>query len=306
LLGLTNSSEVFYTARNLTSSNAEAFLWPTPKSGAELYNDGIWVSFDSDGGGRHIYDDGAIVQFLKIEPADIPVTEELRILFMPFAPLTVPYKELAQFTVSVTDTNGQPVADVVTNLVTSVPGSTFAAGQFSYTVTNLAWVGVTNGIQFAASNSTVSTSAWMNVVVPVDSNGNGIPDVWERTYFDNYTNTAGGHADSDGVPNGNEYIANTDPTDPADFFQLTDIRVLASPAGRSIVCKTAPDRVYRIQFTDASLRGNPVPWTSFVGAGVWTNVSAVPSHTFSDDGTFNTSGTALSTQRTYRVWVGLP
>ncbi len=89
LLGLTNSASVYYNVRNLASSTAQAALWPTPKSGAELYNDGIWVSFDSDGGGRAIYDDGAIVQFLKIEPAAAPGGTETT-----NSPVPVPYSWL--------------------------------------------------------------------------------------------------------------------------------------------------------------------------------------------------------------------
>jgi hypothetical protein len=140
----------------------------------------------------------------------------------------------------------------------------------------------------------------------VDSNGNGIPDVWEREYFTNYLETATGNPDTDPDSNYDEYVANTDPTDGNDFFQLTDIQIIVTPTGRSIVCKTAPDRVYRIEFTDARLQVNPVPWTPFQANGVWTNLSAAVSHAFTDDGTANTSGTPLSTQRTYRVWAGLP
>ena len=88
LLGLNNATGVFYNVRNLASSQAEQTVWATPKSGAELYNDGIWVSFDSDQGGRNIYDDGAIVQYLKIEEVDAPApapTETSN------SPVAVPY-----------------------------------------------------------------------------------------------------------------------------------------------------------------------------------------------------------------------
>ena len=92
LLGLTNSASVYYNVRNLASSAAQAAVWPTPKSGAELYNDGIWVSFDSDGGGRAIHDDGAIVQFLKIEQAAAPGGTETT-----NSPVPVPHAWLAGY-----------------------------------------------------------------------------------------------------------------------------------------------------------------------------------------------------------------
>jgi hypothetical protein len=302
-LGLSNSPSVWYNVRNLAASKAENYVWPAPRTGADLYSNGIWVSFDSDGGGREIYDDGAIVQYLKLEEVQ---PTPLRIAFNPASPIRVPYKELAQFAVIVTDTNGQPVSGVTTNLVTSVPGATFSGGQFSYTVTDTNWVGATNGVQFAASNSTSATSAWMNVVVPLDSNTNGIPDVWERTYFTNYLQTAGGNPDLDPGSNYDEFVANTDPNNPNDFFQLTDIQVIVVPTGRRIVCKTAPDRKYRIEFTDTALNAPLVGWTPFQANGAWTNATAAGSYAFTDDGTANTSGTPLATQRTYRVWAGLP
>ena len=84
LLGLQNSTSVFYNVRNLASSDANAALWSPAKSGADLYANGIWVNFPSDSGGN-IYDDGAIVQYLKIEEASAPATETSN------SPVAVPY-----------------------------------------------------------------------------------------------------------------------------------------------------------------------------------------------------------------------
>ncbi len=86
LLGLENSADVFYNVRNLAASDATAWVWETPKSGAELHSDGLWVSFDSDQGGRDIYDDGAIVQYLKIEEVPAPGAEATS-----ESPVPVPY-----------------------------------------------------------------------------------------------------------------------------------------------------------------------------------------------------------------------
>ena len=72
LLGLSNSASAYYNVRNLAASDANATLWETPKSGAELYANGIYVDFDSDDAGN-IYDDGHIVQYLKLEEAESPV-----------------------------------------------------------------------------------------------------------------------------------------------------------------------------------------------------------------------------------------
>ncbi len=84
LLGLDNSTGTYYNVRNLAASDAEAELWPTARSGADLYANGVWVNFTSDDSGN-IYDDGAIVQYLKLEEAPAPGTETTN------SPVPVPY-----------------------------------------------------------------------------------------------------------------------------------------------------------------------------------------------------------------------
>ena len=90
LLGLTNSPSVYYNVRNLASSLAEDYLWATPKSGADLYAGGVWVSFSSDSG-ANIYDNGAIVQYLKLEEVPAPGTATTN------SPVAVPYGWLDGF-----------------------------------------------------------------------------------------------------------------------------------------------------------------------------------------------------------------
>ena len=84
-------------------------------------------------------------------------------------------------------------------------------------------------------------ACWMNVasnsafvrcgevsggVAGFDVNANGLPDVWERTYFGG-TNEAGGGAaddwDHDGVNNYGEYVAGTCPTNRASVLQIDDV-----------------------------------------------------------------------------------
>ncbi|MGD9611938.1 MAG: hypothetical protein AB7V22_03465 [Kiritimatiellia bacterium] len=90
LLGLQNSTGIYYNVRNLAASDAEAELWATPRTGADLYANGIWVNFTSDDTGN-IYDDGAIVQYLKLEEAPAPGTETTN------SPVPVPYEWLDGF-----------------------------------------------------------------------------------------------------------------------------------------------------------------------------------------------------------------
>ena len=221
LLGLTNSADAFYNVRNLASSDAGAWMWATNKSGAELYQDGIWVSFDSDGGGRPIYADGAIVQYLKIELADAP---------------------------GGTATTNTPVAVPYAWLDGHYPG-----GHSPEEYEQLAMQG--------ASNGTLS--------------------VWQA------------------------YVANLDPTDPADQFLVTALRGTNSLTERVITVKTEPARVYRVEYANGSLAEGVAAWTNFFGA--WTNGEPyASSYSFIDDGTEGSSGSPLGTQRTYRVRVSLP
>lgn len=55
----------YYNVRNLASSAASQYLWPAPKTGQELYDNGIWVNLSADTGGS-ITRDGALVQYLRI------------------------------------------------------------------------------------------------------------------------------------------------------------------------------------------------------------------------------------------------
>jgi hypothetical protein len=49
----------------------------------------------------------------------------------------------------------------------------------------------------------------------IDSRGCGMPDSWQMTYFGNLTNNATGDFDGDGVPNLQEFLDGTDPTNAA-------------------------------------------------------------------------------------------
>jgi len=62
LLGM--DTNMHYNVRNLASSDASAYLWTTNKTGADLYNNGIYVSLPGDT--VSITNDGALVQYLRV------------------------------------------------------------------------------------------------------------------------------------------------------------------------------------------------------------------------------------------------
>ena len=55
-----------------------------------------------------------------------------------------------------------------------------------------------------------------------DSDGDGLPDIWEILYFGDLDELPGGFSDLDDFSNLEEYIAGTDPADSASFFAITN------------------------------------------------------------------------------------
>jgi hypothetical protein len=75
LLGLEAGKS--YTARNLASGNAEQILWTNTTE--KLTSEGVWVNFTADQNGSAFYNDGAMVQFLKLEEYVPPTTYDITV-----------------------------------------------------------------------------------------------------------------------------------------------------------------------------------------------------------------------------------
>lgn len=120
----------------------------------------------------------------------------------------------------------------------------------------------------------------MNVLAPADGNTNGLPDYWEASF--GITNPAGDE-DGDGVRNGLEYVANTNPTNAA-----SALRVVSATMGGGGECTIRWAAVgatrYRISYRDGNPNG---PFTDVVLPAA-LEINPAPSgvagvQTFTDD-----------------------
>ena len=304
LLGMNTSK--YYNVRNLASSDAGTYLWPSNKAGAELYNNGLWVNLPG-GTVNAITNDGELVQYLKLQEFD--GGNHAPVLTVP-GPHTLPVGSSTNFNVTATDDDSDTV--VISN-PTAPGGATFNGTTFSWTA-GTADVNTTNLLVFVGNDQKGATNSWVTntttIVVPFDWNSNGMGDDWEWNNFANLTNGAAGDNDNDGANNYSEYIAGTDPTNNASYFRVTNIVTSAGQTNHLIRVPTQPGRHYTISYAGGV--SNNAAWHGFgntnLGVGTWLETNTVPSSfTFTDDETANTTTSAPTDgRRYYRIKVSRP
>jgi hypothetical protein len=130
-------------------------------------------------------------------------------------------------------------------------------GRFSGSVygSNIGWISLSNAVAH------VQTTA---IAAGEDSDGDGIPDAWELGHAGNLTRlSAVTDVDTDGATDLQEYLADTDPLDPADRLEVLD---LMRPPGENFVrldWSTRPTRTYFIQ-----MREDLAPGLSWLDSGL--------------------------------------
>ncbi|MBI1841516.1 MAG: hypothetical protein HYR88_11785 [Verrucomicrobia bacterium] len=100
----------------------------------------------------------------------------------------------------------------------------------------------------------------------VDTDGDGIPDSWERKYTGGLVKlTQTGDLDGDGVSDYDEYLAGTDPTKASDRFLVVNIAAANAGDSVQITWNSNPSRCYQIQERDNLFSGG---WLDVASPGL--------------------------------------
>jgi hypothetical protein len=111
-----------------------------------------------------------------------------------------------------------------------------------------------------AANPSPSLVARFNVSALTDADQDELPDDWEAQFGLDAANPADRNqdADGDGLTNYEEYIAGTDPTNPASYLRIE--RIIASGVAQ-LQLGALSNRSYTVQYID---RLGPGPWTTLL------------------------------------------
>jgi hypothetical protein len=97
----------------------------------------------------------------------------------------------------------------------------------------------------------------------VDMDADGMDDDWEMHYFGTLARDGSGNFDGDHETDREEYLAGTDPTDPASSLRFTGIgRALRDPYfDTELSWSSAPGKTYRVQHKGSVT----APWSDVPG-----------------------------------------
>jgi hypothetical protein len=243
LLGLQNSAARQYNIRNLASSNASANIWGSARTGADIYNNGIFVSL---GGGtvNPITNDGELAQFLKIvdvtlPPASAPNTSYYQIGNQGTFTWTSnagPHDNITSWRISIGTTPGGN--NLVNNIsvndtshtFTGTPGQTYYA---TLTAVNAAGVNSTASTSDTGAPNPNSTTTPVKLLAPTADD------------------------DADGQTNEAEHAAGTNPLSSASSFKVNSH---TQPANGefTITWASVVGKKYRVQRSATLVSGD---WT---------------------------------------------
>lgn len=236
LLGLQNSAARQYNVRNLASSNAAANLWPTARTGADIYTNGVFVSLHGGVGTPEITEDGALVQYLKIVDVTPPPSS---------APNTSYYQIGNQGTFTWTS-NAGPHDNIASYRISigTTPGGNDLANNISVNSTSYQFTG-TPGQTYYATLKAVSGAGIESTASSSDS-GSPNPNS-TTTPVKLLAPTA--DEDADGQSNEAEAAAGTNPLSNASAFKVNNASVPAN-GEFTITWASVVGKKYRVQRSD--------------------------------------------------------
>ena len=267
-----------YTARNLASSDAEQILWT--KTTEELTSEGVWVDFPADQNGSAFYDDGAMVQFLKLEKYVPPATHDITVTagangsVSPDGTVTVEDGGDQEFTIAADA--GYRIESV---LADGMPVAEFGNDDTSYTYT---WANVTADGTLAATfvEQTVEPE-----FVP-SAGGVDVPVAWMEANYPGMTYEEMLEQVDATAANGKDtvwqcYIADLDPTD-ADAAMVVGREIDLSD-GVSFKVNVPAGRTAEVCYKDDMTGATQENWQAFDPVASYSNTGTAASEwTFSD------------------------
>lgn len=171
----------------------------------------------------------------------------------PIGAVTVPGGS-ATFSVQVTNTATLPITYRWKRGASDIVGGTVTVNErISFiTVTNI--LGTQTNFSVTVSNiarKTAIVSKTASVALLTDTDKDGLPDVWERQFaFDPASATdAGLDWDGDLMSNQAEFIAGTNPKDPASLLSLRGIST--GPAGTLLEFDAVENRTYTLEYAES-------------------------------------------------------
>jgi hypothetical protein len=166
------------------------------------------------------------------------------------------------------ESNGAPKVDLNTGRLS---GSVYSA--------NCGWISLSNAFALVQTDT---------IPGGVDSNADGLPDAWERTYFGTVSVNPNADADGDGMSNREEYLAGTNPTNAADKLTITAFTTSIGGTNVNVTWSSVLTRRYHIQKTTNVLAQN---WLDS-GLGSFTPTNSTTARSFTD---------TFASNRFYRV-----
>ena len=165
------------------------------------------------------------------------------------------------------ESNGAPQVDLLTG---KLSGSVYSA--------NCGWISLSNAVAFVQTDS---------ITQGADTDGDGIPDAWERQNFANQLNiaTATSDSDGDGFSDLSEYLAGTSPTNAASLLKITSLT------------RGAPVNNTKLNWNAVATRFYAVQTNSSLSSLVWGDFSASPTLGLNTASFTDTT----STNRFYRI-----